>query len=241
MPDPAPALELRDVEKQYGALRPLRVRHLQLQPRTRTTLIGLDLPAAETFVNLITGAVLPDAGEVTTLGQPTSAIVDSDAWLKFVEQFGFVSDRIALLDALTARQNLAIPFSLEIDPIPADVLTRVHVLAAEVGIAPSDLSVRVGEAAPLMRAQVRLARALALDPIIVVLEHPTAALSSADAWIYAGSLARIGEARALTMVALSMDEKFAKALGGRLLVWQPAPGAVNERTTWWLGAVFKFC
>ena len=165
MPDhPAPALELNDVEKQYGALRPLRVRHLQIQPHTRATLIGLDLPAAETFVNLITGAVLPDKGEVITLGQSTSAIVDSDVWLKFVEQFGFVSDRIALLDAMTGAQNLAIPFSLEIDPIPADVLARVHALAAEVGIALPDLDLRVGEATPLMRAQVRLARALALDP-----------------------------------------------------------------------------
>ena len=232
MSDPVPALELHDVEKQYGALRPLRVRHLQIQPRTRTTLIGLDLPAAETFVNLITGAVLPDKGEVITLGQPTAAIVDSDVWLKFVEQFGFVSDRIALLDAMTSAQNLAIPFSLEIDPIPADVLTRVHALAAEVGIALSDLGLRVGEAPPLKRAQVRLARALALDPLVVVLEHPTAALSSEDAVPYAASLARIGEKRAVTMVALSMDEKFGRALGGRLLVWQPATGEFKERWRW---------
>src|SRR5207244_847446 len=109
-----------------------RLRNLRVQRGTRATLIGLDLPAAETFVNLITGAVLPDKGEVITLGRRTSAIADSDAWLAFVEQFGFVSDRIALLDALTAAQNLAIPFSLEIDPVPADIVLRVHALAAEV-------------------------------------------------------------------------------------------------------------
>jgi ABC-type transporter Mla maintaining outer membrane lipid asymmetry ATPase subunit MlaF len=232
MPEPVAALELHDVEKQYGALRPLRVRHLRIQPRTRATLIGLDLPAAETFVNLVTGAVLPDKGEVVTLGQPTSAIVDSGVWLKFVEQFGFVSDRIALLDAMTAGQNLAIPFSLEIDPIPAGVLSRVHALAAEVGLAPSDLNLRVGDASPWLRARVRLARALALDPLVVVLEHPTATLTTADAQPYAALLAGICEKRALTMVALSMDEKFGKALGGRLLVWQPATGEFKERRRW---------
>ena len=105
MPDAANALELRDVEKAYGALRPLRIRDLRIQSGARSTLIGLDLPAAETFVNLITGAVLPDKGEVLTLGQRTSAIVDSDVWLRFVEQFGFVSDRIALLDAMTVAQK----------------------------------------------------------------------------------------------------------------------------------------
>src|SRR3954470_13610338 len=139
MPEAFAALELQDVEKQYGALRPLRVRSLRIQLRTRATLIGLDLAAAETFVNLITGAVLPDKGEIITLGERTTAILDSAVWLKFVEQFGFVSDRIALLDAFTAAQNLAIPFSLEIDPIPAGIQARVSALAAEVRISVAEL------------------------------------------------------------------------------------------------------
>jgi ABC-type transporter Mla maintaining outer membrane lipid asymmetry ATPase subunit MlaF len=233
MPEAA-ALELRDVEKRYGALRPLRVRALRIERRTRATLIGLDLPAAETFVNLITGAVLPDKGEVVTLGQPTSTIVDSEVWLTFVEQFGFVSDRIALLEAVTAGQNLAIPFSLEIDPIPPDVLSRVHALASEVGIERSELSLTVGEAAPYLRAKVRLARALALDPMVLVLEHPTATLQPEEIQPYAASLARIWERRGLTMVTLSMDEKFGKALGGRLLTWQPATGEFKERRAWFV-------
>ena len=47
-------------------------------------LIGFDRPAAEVFVNLITGASLPDTGEVESLGRPTRAIADSDEWLAFV-------------------------------------------------------------------------------------------------------------------------------------------------------------
>jgi ABC-type transporter Mla maintaining outer membrane lipid asymmetry ATPase subunit MlaF len=232
MPDAAHALELRDVEKAYGALRPLRIRDLQIQSGTRSTLIGLDLPAAETFVNLITGAVLPDKGEVLTLGQRTSAIVDSDVWLRFVEQFGFVSDRIALLDAMTVAQNLAIPFSLEIDPISPDVLSRVHALAAEVGIAPSSLNGLTGEASTSLRAKVRLARALALDPRVLVLEHPTASLALDEAKPYAATLGEIWDRRKMTLVAISMDEMFGRALGGRLLVLQPATGEFKERRRW---------
>jgi ABC-type transporter Mla maintaining outer membrane lipid asymmetry ATPase subunit MlaF len=230
MPDTA--LALRDVEKQYGALRPLRIRDLQIQSGSRSTLIGLDLPAAETFVNLITGAVLPEKGEVVTLGQPTSAIANAEDWLKFVEQFGFVSDRIAVLDAMTVAQNLAIPFGLEIDPIPAGVQSRVTALAAETRIAQSDLPVLTGEASPELRAKVRLARALALDPRMVVLEHPTATLPPEAMTAYAATLAEISTRRQITIVALSMDEKFGKALGGRLLIWQPATGAVKERRIW---------
>jgi phospholipid/cholesterol/gamma-HCH transport system ATP-binding protein len=170
---------------------------------------------------------------VITLGRPTSSIVDADVWLKFVEQFGFVSDRIALLDGMTAGQNLAIPFSLDIDPIPPDIQSQVNTLAAEVGIAPSDLAIRVGEGSASVRARVRLARALALDPLVVVLEHPTAVLPQEEVKPYAGMLAQICDKRRLTMVALSMDEKFGKALGGRLLVWQPATGEFKERRRWW--------
>jgi len=111
---------------------------------------------------------------------------------------------------MTTAQNLAIPFSLEIDPIPAEVLSRVHALAAEVGIAQSDLSRGVGDASPMLRARVRLARALALEPLVLVLEHPTAALAADDAKPYAALVAGICEQRALTMVTLSMDEKFGR-------------------------------
>ena len=61
---------MRDVEKQYGGLRPLRVHNLASSRALSPCSIGFDRPAAETFVNLITGASLPDAGEVDILGRP---------------------------------------------------------------------------------------------------------------------------------------------------------------------------
>jgi ABC-type methionine transport system ATPase subunit len=90
----------------------------------------------------------------------------------------------------------------------------------------------VGDATPSLRAKVRLARALALDPQVVVLEHPTATLPPDETKSYAAMLSEIWERRGLTLVALSMDEKLGKALGGRLLVWQPATGEFKERRSW---------
>lgn len=174
MPDP---LVLTNVEKQYGGLRPLRVRDLHVRSGRITMLIGFDRPSAEVFVNLITGASLPDKGEVESLGRPTSAIADSDEWLAFVERFGIVSDRIVLLEGMTVAQNLAISFDLALEPVPPEIMTRVRALSAEVGIDGGSLETRVADAVPLLRAQVLLARALAFDPAILVLEHPTANLS----------------------------------------------------------------
>lgn len=223
------ALELREVEKQYGGLRPLRIRDLRVASGDCVMLIGFDRPAAETLVNLITGAALPEKGEVVSLGSPTRDIVDSDEWLSFVERFGIVSDRIVLLEEMTIAQNVAISFDLELDPIPAEVSTRVSQLAAEVGIDASLLDGRVADAGPALKARVYLARALALDPAIVVLEHPTATLSAEDAKSYASLIRKIWERRGLTIIGLTMDETFAKATGGRLLSWQPATGELRKR------------
>jgi ABC-type transporter Mla maintaining outer membrane lipid asymmetry ATPase subunit MlaF len=224
VPDP---LVLTGVEKQYAGLRPLRVRDLRVPAGRITMLIGFDRPAAEVFVNLITGASLPDKGEVASLGRPTSAIADSDEWLAFVERFGIVSDRIVLLEAMTVAQNLAISFDLSLEPVPPEIMARVTELAAEVGIDAAILDTRVADAAPLLRSQVYLARALAFDPAILVLEHPTANLSPHEAKAFAAIVRQVSERRSVTTIGLSMDETFAKATGGRLLIWQPAAGELR--------------
>lgn len=224
------ALVLKDVEKQYGGLRPLRVRDLRVPAGSVTMLIGFDRPAAEVFVNLMTGASLPDQGDVASLGRSTSVITDSDEWLAFVERFGIVSDRIVLLEGMTVAQNLAISFDLNLEPVPPEIMARVAPLAAEAGIAPGRLDTRVAEAAPLLRSQIYLARALSFDPALLVLEHPTASLSPDEAQAYAAIVKNVSATRKLTTIGLLMDEKFAKATGGRLLRWQPATGDVKERS-----------
>src|SRR5262249_9007740 len=94
-------LEIAGVSKSYGALRPLRLQQLAVASGESWAIVGLDQAAAELFVNLITGATLPDAGEVRIFGRPTAAIADSTDWLATVDRFGIVSDRAVLLDRLS--------------------------------------------------------------------------------------------------------------------------------------------
>ena len=67
----APVLELVDISKDYRALRPLRIQQLLVGPGEAVALLGLDLAAAEVFVNLATGAMLPDRGHVKLFGRAT--------------------------------------------------------------------------------------------------------------------------------------------------------------------------
>src|SRR5439155_18799286 len=121
----APVLRLTRVRKQYNALRPLRLNSLSIAAAGRVALSGLDAGAAEVLVNLVTGASVPDEGDVQVQGRSTSSIADGDEWLASLDRFGIVSPRAVLLDAATLRQNLAMPLTLQIDPIPDDAAATV--------------------------------------------------------------------------------------------------------------------
>ena len=59
-----PALQITGVRKSYGGLRPLRIQSLAIAAGERVAMTGLDAAAAEMMVNLVTGASLPDEGEI---------------------------------------------------------------------------------------------------------------------------------------------------------------------------------
>ena len=169
-----PVLELSDVSKDYRGLRPLRIAELTVQPGEHIAIIGLDQTTAEVFVNLVTGATLPDRGDVRLFGRPTSAITDSADWLAVVDRFGIVSPRAVLLDSLTVVQNLAMPFTLDIEP-PAEDIRRRAVALAERSGARRRVARPARGGACARRARARPAGPCAGPrPGVVILEHPTA-------------------------------------------------------------------
>jgi predicted ABC-type transport system involved in lysophospholipase L1 biosynthesis ATPase subunit len=225
----APVLEIRSLSKNYGALRPLRVAELTLAAGDQVALVGFDQPAAEVLVNLITGGALPDLGQVRVFGRSTADINDSDEWLAALDRFGIVSDRAALLESLTTIQNLAIPFTLDIDPPPADIRRRAEAIAGEVALDPSVLDHRAGDLDPAARLRVRFARALALEPSLLLLEHPSASLNRSEALKVAPDLRRAAERRGLAALTFTADREFGAALARRVLQVEPATGHLRAR------------
>ena len=224
-----PVIEVTAVSKDYHGLRPLRIEKLILEERDLVAILGLDQPMAETLVNLVTGATLPDRGEVTLFGRPTTAINDSAEWLSVVDRFGIVSERAVLLDALSVIQNLAIPFTLDIDPLPDDVRERAARLAREVGLPETDWLRAVSELDAGGRIRIRLARALALDPNVLLLEHAQAGLSAAAAAVLGADIRRIASNRGCALVALTAAPEFAAAVALRVLALDAASGRLSER------------
>jgi predicted ABC-type transport system involved in lysophospholipase L1 biosynthesis ATPase subunit len=81
-------------------------------------------------------------------------------------------------------------------------------------------------------ARVRLARALALDPSLLVAEHPSATLAREDVKAFAHDLAQVTRARGVAVLAMTADPLFAGVLGGEQLTLDPATGALRPQRTW---------
>jgi putative ABC transport system ATP-binding protein len=222
-----PILELSDVSKDYRGLRPLRIASFGIAAGERVAILGLDQTAAEVFVNLVTGASLPDHGDVRLFGRSTADIADSADWLSVIDRFGIVSPRAVLLDALTVLQNLAMPFTLDVDPMSPDVRERAVSLAEEVGLPEATRDRPVGELDAGGRFRVRLGRALALDPAIVVFEHPTVELSGQDVAAVAARCRDIAVARKTATITLTADRDFGERVASRVLALQPATGRLS--------------
>jgi ABC-type transporter Mla maintaining outer membrane lipid asymmetry ATPase subunit MlaF len=241
-PSPALVLEITGVEKRYQALRPLRLQSLSVSAGERVALLGLDAGAAEVLVNLVTGAGLPDRGEVRVLGRATAEISSGDEWLASLDRFGIVSERAVLLEGATLEQNLAMPFTLEIDPIPPDTVARVRALASECGISSEArkesgardwLTRPAGDAPPEVRIRAHLARAIALDPRLLLLQHPTALIPESGRAGLAEDLVRISDGRALTMVVITQDAFFAGLVAHRTLKLDAASGVLKPVKKGW--------
>ena len=224
---PGPLVDIQGLVKDYQGLRPLRMRALTIAPGDVVAIDGLDAVAAEVFVHLITGATLPDSGDVSLFGRNTRSITDGDAWLKSLDQVGMITTRGILIDAFTVLQNVAMALTLSVDPIDPRVLPEAGALAREAGLDPAGFDLPTGRTAGDIKMRVHLARALALGPKVLVAEHPSATLPRESVPGFAADLARVARSRGLGLLALTSDDAFAKGLGGQRLMLNGGTGELK--------------
>jgi ribose transport system ATP-binding protein len=157
-------LEATGVEKRYGAVTALRDASLAIRPGEIHALMGANGAGKSTLVKVLTGAVKPDGGTVRLRGQ--ERIVHSPAEAR---RTGMVSvyQEPAIIPDLTVAENLA---------LTETPLAPFRERIADLGIPKLDLRVHARDL-PLATLRVMdLARALAIEPDVLLLDEMTAAL-----------------------------------------------------------------
>ena len=121
--------------------------------------------------------------------------------------------------------------------MPEALKAQTRALAGEVGLDAGLLQRYPAGLGAFDLQRVRLGRALALDPRVLLAEHPTAPLDRADADRLARDMSRIVSSRAMAAVYVTADRAFAQQAADEIVMLKPATGELVSAVGWrrWFG------
>jgi osmoprotectant transport system ATP-binding protein len=201
---------------------------LAIRAGESVALVGRSGAGKSTLLKLINRLLLPDAGAVMVHGRDTR---DWDP-IALRRRTGYVLQEIGLFPHLTVEENVALVPRLEGWP-DARRRARAHELLELVGLPPAEFAARwPRELSGGQRQRVGVARALAVDPPIVLMDEPFGALDSITRQELRSEFQRIRHHLRQTVVFVTHDMDEAFALGDRVgvletghLTFTPAPAA----------------
>jgi phospholipid/cholesterol/gamma-HCH transport system ATP-binding protein len=167
------------------------------------------------LLRVIVGLEKPDSGDVCILGQQIAGLA-LDRMGEIRKKMGFLFQHAALYDSLTVGENVAFPLEHHRREMPASERgDRVRQLLAEVGMEghldkmPSDISGG-------MQKRVGLARALALEPQILLLDEPTAGLDPISSGEIDDLVLKLQHEHQMASIVVTHDLHSAKTIANRL-------------------------
>jgi phospholipid/cholesterol/gamma-HCH transport system ATP-binding protein len=173
--DRASAVAVENVHKSFGVNKVLNGISLHVGRGETLAVLGRSGTGKSVLLRLIIGLSQPDSGSVSVFGEDLAGL-SIDKLSAIRKKMGFLFQHAALYDSLTVAENVAFPLQHHRSEMSkSERRQRAAELLAEVGMdgsldkMPSDISGG-------MQKRVGLARALALDPEILLLDEPTAGL-----------------------------------------------------------------
>src|SRR5579862_1017593 len=220
MPDDtsAPAVRVHDVRKSFGAQRVLEGVNLQVARGEAVAVLGRSGTGKSVLLKLVVGLEKPDAGSIEVLGKDVTRIPLRD--LNVVRaRIGFLFQDSALYDSMTVGENVAFPLthgqihSEGNGNSTAD--QKVSELLEFVGL--KDAAAKMpGELSGGMKKRAALARALALDPDLLLCDEPTAALDPITTHEIETLLERLQRERHVATLVVTHDLQSARRIASRL-------------------------
>jgi osmoprotectant transport system ATP-binding protein len=195
----------------------LRNINLSLAAETTTALIGRSGSGKTTLLRMVNGLVQPSGGSVTVNGQAVSNASEEDL-INLRRDVGYVIQEVGLYPHMTIERNTAMALELAGEPA-AKRRSRAAEMLQMVGLEPSSFAHRYPwQLSGGQRQRVGLARALAADPSILLLDEPFGALDPLTRAEMQDVLLSIQQRLKKTVVIVTHDLQEALYLAERVIL-----------------------
>jgi phospholipid/cholesterol/gamma-HCH transport system ATP-binding protein len=209
-------IELRGVRKTFGAQVVLDGIDLTVPDGKITVLLGRSGSGKSVTLKHLIGLIRPDAGEVLVDGEDISRLAGSD--LNRVRlKFGMLFQEAALFDSMTVRENVAFPLVEHARLSRAEIDARVDRALAQVDLAGAEDKLPAHLSGG-MKKRVGLARAMIMEPRIVLYDEPTSGLDPIMADAIHHLIARTQADHGVTSFVISHDVDLAMRLADQVAV-----------------------
>ncbi len=215
-----PLIELRGVARRFGDRQVLRNLCLSVVAGETVALIGESGCGKSVTLRLMMALLEPTAGEVCWEGQRVAEL-DTRQRDRQRLRFGYLFQNSALFDSLDVFENVAFGLREIGDPAETVVRDTVHERLEEVGLSAEICGRKPAELSGGMRKRVALARALALEPAIMLYDEPTTGLDPIMADVINRLICQTRDRRPVTSIVVTHDLSTVRAVADRVVMIEP--------------------
>jgi phospholipid/cholesterol/gamma-HCH transport system ATP-binding protein len=209
------AVELRHVAKAFGTLVVLDDVSLVVPAGRAVCILGRSGTGKSVTLKHIMGLLAPDSGQVLVEGEDVTTLKRTDL-ARVRKRIGMLFQNAALFDSISVGENVAFPLRRHTRLPDEEIRARAQDLLAKVGLEreydkmPADLSGG-------MKKRAGLARALALDPPIVLADEPSAGLDPVTAGEIDALLVALNRRANRTLIIVTHNIPSARVIGDELV------------------------
>jgi phospholipid/cholesterol/gamma-HCH transport system ATP-binding protein len=210
----APAIRLAGVRKTFDSQAVLQGVDLEVAPGETITIIGGSGTGKSVLLRLIIGLIKPDAGQIWIDGEEITPLPEAKL-LPIRRKVGMLFQGSALFDSLTVAENIAFPLREHTRMGEGEIRDRVREVLELVGL-PGVEEKEPAELSGGMKKRVGLARAIALQPRIILYDEPTTGLDPSNIEKITELITNLKEKLGVTSVVVTHDMQSAFKVSDRI-------------------------